>query len=228
MVTDISRGMERSLRDLGEMVKCLFFEFYTEVRKVKVMGASGLEEKDYVFDPQSMIPESLRRTQYINEVIPQNLARAKAAMNNFVFHITPNSLHQIQQMTRKLLYLQLWRDGRFPIDPETVAEALDIPNFGSLPGDSTDVLERWDAWNQKQLESQMKAQAAVAQFQLQMQAEAQAAGLQGVADQAVGQAGPSPNGKPNGQAHEGRPPSGSKPPHIAMKDGGMRSSVEES
>jgi hypothetical protein len=228
VVTDISRGMERSLRDLGEMVKCLFFEFYTEVRKVKVMGASGLEEKDYVFDPQSMIPESLRRTQYINEVIPQNLARAKAAMNNFIFHITPNSLHQIQQMTRKLLYLQLWRDGRFPIDPETVAEALDIPNFGSLPGDSTDVLERWDAWNQKQLESQMKAQAAVAQFQMQMQAEAQAAGLGQVAGQAVDQAGPPPNGKPNGQAHEGRPPSGSKPPHIAVKDGGMRSSIEES
>ena len=226
VVTDISRGMERSLRDLGEMVKCLFYEFYTSPRKVKVMGASGLEESDFYFSPESLIPEAMRSHVYATEIIPQNLARAKRAMNSCVFHITPNSLHQIQQMTRKLLYLQLWRDGRFPIDPETVAEALDIPNFGSLPGDATDVLTRWEAWQQKQLEAQMKAQAAVAQFQLQMQMEAQAAGLGAIGGQAAAEAGG--GGKPNGQAHEGRPPSGQKPPHISVKDGGQRSSIEES
>lgn len=232
VVTDISRGMERSLRDLGEMVKCLFYEFYTAPRKVKVMGASGLEESDYYFSPESLIPESLRSTTYATEIIPQNLARAKRSMNSCIFHITPNSLHQIQQMTRKLLYLQLWRDGRFPIDPETVAEALDIPNFGSLPGDSTDVLTRWKEWNklmlQTQIEAQMQAQAA----QMQMQAEAAAMGLGAIAGEAVAGAENGNNGdsggKPNGHAQEGRPPSGSKPPHITMKDGGQRSSIEES
>jgi hypothetical protein len=228
LVTDISRGMERSLRDLGEMVKCLFYEFYTEVRKVKVMGASGLEERDFIFSPDTLIPESFRSTIYASEVIPQNLARAKKNMNGCLFHITPNSLHQIQQMTRKLLYLQLWRDGRYPIDPETVAEALDIPNFGTLPGDATDVLTRWQGWNQLMLETQMKAQAAVAQQQMAMQADAQMMGMGMVAGQATAEAQGGGEGKPNGHANEGRPPSGSKPPHIAMKDGGTRSSIEES
>jgi hypothetical protein len=229
IVTDISRGMERSLRDLGEMVKCLFYEFYTTPRKVKVMGASGLEEHDFVFDPEALIPSQMKSTTYANEIVPQNIARARASINNCIFHITPNSLHQIQQMTRKLLYLQLWRDGRFPIDPETVAEALDIPNFGTLPGDNTDVLTRWKEWNklmmQTQIEAQMQAQAA----QLQMQMEAQAAGLGMIGGQAAADAqqnGGAANGKPNGQAHEGRPPSAQKPPHLENK--GDRSTISES
>lgn len=233
IVTDISRGMERSLRDLGEMFKCLAHEFYTTPRKVKVMGASGLEEKDFIFDPETLIPAAMRSTEIHGELIPQSLARAKKAMNGCIFHITPNSLHQLQQMNRKLLYLQLWRDGRFPIDPETVAEALDIPNFGSLPGDQTDVLSRWKAWNDMMLQTQIQAQAKAQMAQMQMQAEAAAMGLGMVGGQAAAEAqggdeGGPPNGKPNGQAREGRPPSGKKPPHIAMKDGGMRSTIEES
>lgn len=227
IVTDISRGMERSLRDLGELWKCLAYEFYTAPRKIKVAGADGIDPEDFIFEPDTLLPSSMRSSHFPMEIIPANLARAKKAMTGCIFHITPNSLHQMQQMNRKLLYIQLWRDGRFPIDPETVAEACDIPNFGSLEGDENTVLDRWEAWNQKMLEVQMKAQAAVAMQQMQMQA----AGMGMVAGQAAaGAEGGPPNGsgKPNGHAHEGRPPSGQRSPHIEQKDGGTRSTISES
>lgn len=237
VVTDISRGMERGLRDLGEMVKCLFYQFYDAPRKVQVLGASGLSEEDWLFEPGALVPSGIRAQSKLGQVLPDNMVDAKRAMQGCIFHITPNSLHQIQQMQRKLLYIQLWRDGRFPIDPETVAENLDIPDFGSLeavagtlgiPIDKTQAiggLGRWILWQQIQLALQLQAQQIAAEQQMAMQAQAQAAGLQAVADQATSEAS---GGKPNGAAREGRPPSGNKPPHLQQKDSGTRSTISES
>jgi hypothetical protein len=235
IVTDISRSMERSLRDTGEMVKSLFYQFYDAPRKVQVLGRAGITEEDFLFEPASLIPVNMRLSIYMGEVIPQNLVRAKRAMNGCIFHITPNSLHQQQQMTRKLLYFQLWRDGRFPIDPETVGEAMDIPDFGSLDSIAGElgidtskrktqgVLGRFFLWQEIQLAIQMKMQAVIAQQQLAMGLQAQAAGVSAMADQAMEAGGV----KPNGQSREGRPPSGQRPPHLERKEMG-RSTISES
>lgn len=226
VVTDISRSMERSLRDLGEMVKCLFYQYYTAPRKVQVLGRDGITEEDWVFEPGAIIPDRLAASDYRDEILPENMRRAKRAKDSCIFHITPNSLHQIQQMSRKLLYIQLWRDQRFPIDPETVAEACDLPSFGRLPQGGSTILERWLAWQELNVQVQLKAQAAVMQQQMAMQAQAglmQAAAL----GQAAG-AGVNPDGGNGEQPRQGRPPSGQKPPRIEQKDGGTRSTISES
>lgn len=207
IVKDISRGMEQSLRDMGEMVKTSFFQFYTAARRVQLLGEDGVTEQDFDYEPGNMVPSHMpdenkddgqsRRTY---------LERARYYSKNFYFHVTPNSLHQITQMARKLLNLQLFRGG-FPIDPWTVAEACDIANFGPPPKGCSNVMERWMAWED------MKQERAIEAAQLMASMQGQAGGT-------------GPNGGHKGQG--GRAPSGQAPPTIRQKDGGTRSTITES
>jgi len=112
----------------------MFFQFYDTQRRIWVMGQDGITEQDYDFDPGSIIPANEQG------FVQTRMERARTHMHNFNFRITPGSLHQLNQTSRKLLYLQLLRSG-FKIDSETVAKALDIPNWGILPGQT--VLEKW-------------------------------------------------------------------------------------
>lgn len=206
LVTDMSRNMERSMRDLGEMVKGDMMQWYDLPRRVQLLGADGGTEEDFDYDPNNMIPShlpdemALIKKGTFDKNRPSRASivqRAKAHINSCYFHVTPNSLHQITQLTRKMLYLQLWK-GQFPIDPLTVAEALDIPNFGTaeklakaIGSDQVprDVLGRWIAWQE------LKAKLGEA--------------LQG-------------------GGMRGRKPSGQVPPAMQQKDGGSRSTVRES
>jgi hypothetical protein len=232
LVTDMSRNMERSLRDLGEMFKANCFQFYTVARKLQLLGPDGLTEEDFDFDPDTMIPSHLPWEPQSAPLSQYNRdQRAQWHQSNFVFHVTPNSLHQITQMTRKLLFLQLQRAG-VPIDPWTLAEVFDVPNFGKPPDGANTVIERWEAWQRIVAQIQMAIQMQQAQ-QLMMSNPALAAqmmmgggmgGGAGVTDPmaAAGQAG---NG---GNAGPGRKPSGQQPPHVEQKDGGTRSTISES
>lgn len=147
LITDMSRSMEASLRDLGEMWKCLAFQFYTTARKVQVLGQDGITEEDYDYDPGNMVPSHLAGESRDLPSPTPIWKRARWHMENFVFHVTPNSLHQITQMTRKMLYLQLYRMAGmpFPMDPWTLADQLDI-HIGSPPEGTSDMVERWAAW----------------------------------------------------------------------------------
>ena len=49
------------------------------------------------------------------------------------------------------MLLQLQKTG-FPMDPWTLAEAFDVPNFGSPPVGARTVMERWLAWMRMQAE----------------------------------------------------------------------------
>jgi len=203
LVTDMSRNMERSLRDIGDLFKSMVFQFYTTPRKFQMLGADGLTEEDFDYNPDSMVPDFLpwenQHKQVSNYTEHQ---RAQWHQNNFVFHVTPNSLHQITQMTRKLLYLQLQKSG-IPIDPWTMAEVFDIPNFGKPPSGANTVLERWEAW----LAIQAKIQEALAMQQMM-------SGLGGLA--AAGGAAGLPGA--GGQPGPGRPNTFEKPPRVEEKD----------
>lgn len=139
LVTDIARGLERANSMLGTMWKGLAMQHYTLKRRVEVLGKDGVTKQDLDFDPGNMIPS---HTADEMELIKQGkmpasepsrvdiVKRARAHINTFAFSITPNSMNQLTSLTRKMLYLQLTKAG-FPIDPWTVAEVLEIPNFGS-------------------------------------------------------------------------------------------------
>jgi hypothetical protein len=208
IVQDISRGMERSYRDLADMVKSMFFQFYSLKRRIILMGQAGITKDDFVmWDPANLLPGSLPGDTQAQ--------RAKFLSTQMTFQVTPNSLHSIQQVSRQLMFLQLFRSGTFPMDPWTLAEVLDVPNFGNPPAGATTVYDRWKAWMSDRTEfmatMQMLAQSMMPQ----------APGL--TPDGGGGAAGPGAEAAP-----VGRPPSGSAPPKLVMKDGGTRVAVSES
>lgn len=240
VVQDMSRSMEGGFIQLGEMVKGLIYQFYRAPRKVSLLGKDGVTEEDFMFEPGQLVPSAMRDNA-LNELypkfnMPDNLERARRVMNSCMFRITAGSLHQITQTQRKLFLMQFWRDQRFPIDPQTVAEAFDFNNFGELPGSPHTILDRWKIWNEMQLAEQMKQQRAAMQAQMQMRMEMQQMmqemGIQQPVDDGSGDGGEG-SGQPGGQPgpakpNEGRPPSANKPPHIVQKDGGTRQAVSES
>jgi hypothetical protein len=198
LIRDMSRGMERPLAQLGEMNKGLFFQFYNANRRIPLLGKDGITSEDWDYDASSLVPEYLPGRD--------RWERARYLMSNLPFSVQPNSAHQVTQVTRQLMYLQLWRAG-FPIDPWTVGEALDIPHYGKPPDGTVDVYDRWKAWN---IERADMAQV----MQMLTAVGAQGAGV--------------PPGGGGGGAQPGRPPSGGAPPKIVQKDGGSRSTISES
>jgi len=153
LMTDKSRNMERSLRQMGEMVKGLFFQFYTTPRKLQILGEDSITSEDWDYDPGNMIPSHLPGEDPERPSRFDTVQRAKWHMNNFVFQITPNSLHQITQITRKLMYIQLKKSGQ-PIDWWTMAEVFDLPNFGPPPKGANTIMQRYIA--QLRLEAELK------------------------------------------------------------------------
>ena len=246
LVTDVSRNMEASLGKLGEMIKCLFFEFYTVARRVQRLGDQGVDEHDTdYYEPSNMIPSHSDDENKEEPSKYTQVQRAQRYMNSFFFKITPNSLHQITQMSRKLLYIQLQKAG-MPIDPWTMATLNDLPNFGPAPAGTTTMLQRWVAWEKMKGELtsdiQDKAMEKQAATQLKIQIR-QAQAIQAASGGAPGQGGPpQPNQPPEpgsagdmggtpgpgpalGHNAPGRPPSFSGTPTIQNKDGGTRSTI---
>lgn len=195
----LSRRLEKALREVGEQFKWLVFEFYTAAKRFEVLGPDSITPIDIDFDPSFMVPDSL--DEYPELAGPDNrYRRARIHGRKFHFRITPNSAHNMTQYTRKMLYLMLMKQG-FPIDPWSVSEAFDITNFGPPPPDTKTIMERWMVWQDIQLE--LKGQLAK---------KAQELGLGG---------GNGAGGEGQG-AGGGRPNSGKKAPHLAMKEGGTR------
>lgn len=216
IVADQAKEMERSLQRLGDMVKWLFFEFYSTTRRLQVLGPDGLTAEDYDFEPGLMIPDHLPGEDPLMPSKYSIAERAYRHASNFVFHISPQSCFDVTDQNRKLLYLQLFRTG-YPIDPETVSEALGLPNWGKL-GDGT-IIEKYGKW----LEMQAEIQAQLAMKQAQVQQAIQLQSAMGMV-QAAGELPGSPT------PQEGRPPSGSAPPKLQHKNDadGPRTTITES
>lgn len=140
------RLLEAFLREVGDMVKANFFQFYSAPRRVEILGDAGLDLQDFDFDPGNMIPSMTpNEPGYVSDydsTIPL-AQRAATHMKNFNFQITPNSLLAISQVSRKMMYLQLNRMGL--IDPWSLAEVLEIKNFGAPPPGADTVVARLQA-----------------------------------------------------------------------------------
>jgi hypothetical protein len=216
LVKDQSRNMEESIMHMGTLWLSNFFQFYTAKRRLSIVGAKGVADQDFDFDPGSLVPSDSPYTvgsmlHYRNGT--PAFERARWHSDQFSFNITPYSIHELNSMTRKLFNLQLMRAG-FPIDWWTLAELFDVQNFSdgnpmytTADGEqkeATTVLERWT------VQQEMQIRAAVAQ----QQAVAAAAGAAGGG--APGGAGAGP---PGGH-QQGRPPSGQVPPTLEQKNRG--------
>lgn len=204
MATDMSRNMEASIRDLGELWKCNFFEFYSVRKRFQILGRDGVTAEDFDFDPSTLVPSNMDLP-----VIGRGGTRSERArvhMRNFHFSIVPNSIYQMTQSTRRLLLLQLGRMG-MPLSPAYIMEQFDIPH------------------PEKRIEEFWEYKMEEAQKMTEIQIAAMAMNPMGMAMNAMQQGMFGGGGNPQGG---GRPPSGQENPHIETKDQGMRSTVAES
>lgn len=226
VIQDSSRNMERSLRDCGEIWKGLAFQFYNTSRRVQVLGPNGIVEEDFDYEPGLMIPSHLAHENK-NEPSRYTLVeRAKRHQNNFFLYIVPHSLHEITQITRKMLHLQLQRTG-FPIDPWTMAEVMELDNFGPAPTGTNNMIERWVAWQRMQMELRLDLERMLQKALAEAQQASQPGGgedgtgtpYRGVLEGLL---------NPSARGTGGRPPSGKKAPRMQTKDGGSRTTIAES
>ena len=165
------------------------------------------------YDPNSLVPSHLPDESGEGKSRYSKVARARAFANNLRFFLTPHSVHEITQMSYKLLLIQLRKAG-IQIDSRTIAESCDITNFGNQPDGDT-VWERF--WAEQEM---------IAQHSIRIKQYVDAIVAQGVA--------PTPAmegvlGETSGvPPQEGRPPSGQQAPRLVQKDGGTRSTISES
>jgi len=114
------RIMEAALRELAEMLKYNFLQFYDVKRRVSVLGPGGVVFEDFDFDPGQLVPDG-EGDRY---------KRAVKHASNFSFYITPNSMLEMALVSKKVLYLQLRRMGE--IDHQSFLEMMEIPNIPEI------------------------------------------------------------------------------------------------
>lgn len=201
------RLLEYFLREVGEMVKCNFFQFYNLPRRIAMLGEAGIAFNDFDFDPGTMIPAlSQGDPDYVNE-LDKSKSRADRAQwfhKNFTFSITPNSLLAISQISRKLMYMQL-RQLQL-VDRWTLYDVLEVPNGGQPPSGAEDITSRLIDEMQMTMQVQMAAQAQAAM-----------GGAAGGGPPGGGGVPPSPMGGGSPTGREGRPPSFKKGPSLLQK-----------
>lgn len=128
------RQIEAFLRPVAEQLKVNRFQFESNARRVAVLGDAGETLQDFDFDPGTLVPamsvgdEGYQRD--LDRALPRDV-RARAFHKTIVFTIAPNSILAMNQTESKMMKFQLARMGM--LDVWTLAEALDIPNYGAPP-----------------------------------------------------------------------------------------------
>ncbi len=211
IVEDRSRAIEVAIAEVGTQVMYHFFQFYTFSKRMRILGADGASKEDIDFDPLSLVPDSLPGKT--------RAERAYKFVQSFKFLVTPRSLHEINSLSRKMLYIQLQRSG-FPIDSQTVGVACDIPQLGEIPGDT--VFERYINEMKAKVEVGIELQAAQQQAIPNGQSQLPNFALEALQNLLSG------NVNPNGHSGPGQPSSGQQPPQIVNKDQGTRTAISES
>lgn len=137
------RVLEGHLREIGEMFKVMVFQFYTMPRRIAYLGEEGIDMHDFDYDPGTLVPSMVPSDQGYQPELNQSLSvsdRANHHHHNFAIQIQPNSLLALNQLSRKMTYLQLWRGGL--MDPWSLWEVLEIPNAGQPPPGATTITDR--------------------------------------------------------------------------------------
>jgi hypothetical protein len=204
LAQDMTRNMERGMRDLGEFRRYLNLQFRSVKRSLQILGKAGVPEDVFDWDPATMVPSHVEGEDPAKGPSQfSQVERARRHAANFEYYVVPNSMGRLQQMSQKLLLLQLEKAG-FPLDPWSKADLYEIDNFGPPPEGANNIIERWIAW--QHILAELQAEGAQAQ-----EAAAQGMGPTG--------APPAPRGRPNVNR---------RAPRLAQKDGGTRSTITTS
>jgi len=211
IIEDMSRSMEPPMRDLGVMIKYLILQYYTTPRIMQIVGPDGITPEVFDYDPAKLIPSHMPGEDPEKSSESNAIVRARNFADNLRFFITPSSLHEMQQMNMKLGLIQLKKAG-VQIDDQTIADAWNLPNFGTIPGST--IRERFKAQQEEMLI-----------FAARMEAIKAALGADSGGGGAPGQP---PGAAAPGKQPEGRPSTDAAPATLQSKDGGARSTIATS
>lgn len=200
VVMGTSRSMEQGLRDMGEMTKYNILQYKTTRDIMQIVGPESIAPEVFDYAPDMVIPSHMPGEQTIDgngkpvDSAADQSSRAKTFAKNIKYFITPHSLHYIAQNKFKLNLLAAQGRG-VVVDPETMANAFEIPNWGSIEGST--VKEKVFNWAKEQLTER----ADIAKL-----------------EKALGLAPPPDDGKPGpDKGHGGHPPSNKEAPKAKQK-----------
>lgn len=191
------------MRDLGVMVKYLVLQYMTVSRVMQYVGEDGVTAEVFDYDPTSIVPSHLVGESVDLPSPSSRIVRARTFADNLRFLILPNSLHELQQMQMKLALLQMKKVG-VKIDSQTIAEAFQVPNYGTIDGNT--VMDKFRTEQEQDLV-----------FAARMKAIAGDVGLLPSA--------PPGAPKPGGKGPEGRPNANTAPASLQQKDNGTRTTM---
>src|SRR5215831_1400534 len=195
IIKDQSRNMELSVTQLGDMWVPLCFQWWNAAKRFRIFGVDGLVDADVDWNPGNFVPQTEQ------DRLGSYFEAGRQHASIFHYGIEPYSLHELNSLTRKMVYMQLERGG-FPISWWTLARIWGIKNFGPKPRDTNPASPTFNKEYITEFELWLAEQEMKARF---AQAGAQAGG-------------PRPGRKPTGQ----------QPPTLQSKGGGTRSTVRES
>ena len=213
IVKDISSSCNPPMEDLMTMCLSLVLQYYTTGRVMQYVGPDGVSREVFDLDPAKLVPSHLpHETNREEKSAFSRMERTQNFCSAIHATIAPGELHGVVQTARKLLIIQMQRSG-FMIDSETVAKACDIPNWGTLDGNT--ISEKW------QDEQERKLVFATKMKQLETSL---------VMPQGTPSAPPAASPLITGKTQPGRPPSGRKPPELKTKGSaeGPRAVITES
>ena len=130
-----ARMVEAFLRDFAEMIKVNYFQFLSTAKRVQILGQGGVTLDDFDFDPESLVPALAPGmpgyTPELDKSLTTRDERARYFHKQLVFVVAPNSVLSINAQERKMLNLQLSRQGY--MDFWSLHETLETPNVGAPP-----------------------------------------------------------------------------------------------
>ena len=199
IVKDISRNMEMSLGRVGSQVGWLILQYMDTGRIMQYVGPENMVQEIFDYDPSSIVPSHMPGENPVDsnqQPIPSahsRLTRARWFAGNLRFFLLPHSVHEMEQMTERLLLLQLRQRGA-PISWSTIMKACSVPDTADPKSGSTEQ-ERF--YSEK--EDEISHMARLQQILKSMGIE----------------------GPPGGAPHAGgRPPTGQAPPKLTKKGDG--------
>ncbi len=210
IATDISHGMESPMSEIMEMVLYDVMQYYPTGRIMQYVGPGGVSKEVFDFNPEELVPShGPDENPEEGPSIYTRMDRVKNFCGNIHAQVAPGTLHGEVQTKQKMTLLQYQRSGGI-VSSETVAKALDIPNWGTLEGNTE--VEKWQSEQKMKLEFAEKMKELATSLQPQ------------------GAAGPPQAQGGAGGAKPGRPPTGNKPPHMKSKGSaeGPRSTITSS
>lgn len=222
IVQDISRDMESPIQQLGEMLKYTILQYMTTARVMQYIGEERTPRILFDYDPESLIPshlpyESNRAAQGLGSEV-EKIVRMRHFADNLRFLVTPYSVHELMQISRKLGLLSLKKEGVW-ISSQTIAETWNVPNYGNVGG--ANEIDRY--WKEKEVEMQHMVRLKAVSEGMSMipgigggSALSEIPGTNGLAS---GANDPTPVGRPN---------SYTAPPQLQVKDGGTRTTIATS